>query len=390
MSLFDEGLNRIEDGLRGENVGLPHGFTRLMEYIPNTQQATYYLLGGETGSGKTSLTDDMFMYNPYDYLYDPKQYVINTNGLFGIKLNKDQENRVELEAEKIKGEIDRLKLELSLVYYSFEIEKIIKIIKGVCRRLYYKYNIIVDVNYVLSRGKNRIATEIYEKVKETRDYFERLETVLDIHDIPTNPTGISKHLKSYFMKCGTIHKVDDYRFRYLPRNKNRYNIVIVDHIALSKKEQGFTTKENIDKLSEYLVLYRNKFSAIPVVISQFNRSISSTDRFKLEMVKPQLSDFKDTGNPQQDANTIMGIFSPNRYSIPKYGGYNVSALGDRFRGLSILKNRDGTPDISVGLGYIGEVGVFRELPPATKLVSEDHYQNLLKAIEDKKFKDSSI
>ena len=65
--IFDRVINKINRGQQGLNKGLPMGFERLVQFIPGIQQGTYYLIGGETGSGKTAFTDDAFLYNPYDW-----------------------------------------------------------------------------------------------------------------------------------------------------------------------------------------------------------------------------------------------------------------------------------------------------------------------------------
>lgn len=64
---------------------------------------------------------------------------------------------------------------------------------------------------------------------------------------------------------------------------------------------------------------------------------------------------------------IFALFSPNRYAIPEYNGYDVTKLKDRVRFLSLLKTRDGTPDKSKALGYIGENGMFVDLPSASDM-----------------------
>jgi replicative DNA helicase len=89
----------------------------------------------------------------------------------------------------------------------------------------------------------------------------------------------------------------------------------------------------------------------------------------MDMVEPKLSDFKDSGNTQQDANVIMTLFSPHRHELENFRGYNIKKLRDRFRSVNILKNRDGAADVRVGLKFIGEVGLFSELPKVTEFSS---------------------
>lgn len=335
--IFDRVLEKINRGQQGLNKGLPMGFDRLVSYIPGIQQGTYYLVGGETGSGKTAFTDDAFLYNPYDW----------------YKTTQDN-------------------IKLKVFYWSLEIDKEVKITKAICRRLLLQYGIVTDINFVLSRGKNRISQEVYDKVVSTKDYFYEMEDVLTIIDENTNPTGINKFMVAHAKNNGIIKKktvhngtMDIEIFdSYTPNDPNEYVILIIDHISLMKRERGMNVKENIDKMTEYLIPLRNNFNYIPVVVQQLNRSNTSSDRFKMDMVEPKLSDFKDSGNTQQDANVIMTLFSPRRHELEKFRGYDITKLKDRFRSVSVLKNRDGEADVRIGLQFVGEVGYFRELPKA--------------------------
>lgn len=333
-------LAKMETGRLGLNKGLPMGFDRLVKYIPGIQQGTYYLIGGETGSGKTAFTDDAFLHNPYDW------YKANPNN--GVKLK--------------------------IFYWSLEIDKTIKMTKAICRKLHLDYPSLplVDVNYVLSRGKSRVSQEIYEAVHSTADYFQEMEDVLTIMDAGSNPTGINKFMLNYAKNNGdTLYKnvkdgEDSYSIfdKYVPYRPNEYVIMIIDHIGLMKREKGNNKKDNIDKMSEYLIALRNNYNYIPVVVQQLNRSNSQTDRFKLDMVEPKLSDFKDSGSTQEDSNVVMSLFSPRRHELNAFRGYDITKLKDRFRSLSVLKNRDGEADVRVGLQFIGEVGKFNEIPKA--------------------------
>ena len=344
-TIFKNILKNIDRGQKGLNKGLPMGFNRLVEYVPDIQKGTYYLVGGETGAGKTAFTDNAFLFNPYDW-YKANQKISKTS--------------------------------LKVFYWSLEIDKTVKMTKAICRKLYLDYGMVTDVNFVLSRGKNRISDEVFEAVKTCADYFEEMEDIVTIIDSNTHPTAINKFMLDYAQANGEIkHKTvnngkkDIEIFdRYIPKNPDEHVIMIIDHISLMKRERGFNTKENIDKMSEYLIPLRNNFGYIPAIVQQLNRSNSATDRFKMDMVEPKLSDFKDSGNTQQDANVIFALFSPRRHELETFRGFDIKKLKDRFRSLSILKNRDGASDIRIGLQFVGEVGYFQELPPL-KVFKED-------------------
>lgn len=334
----------VDAGVAGLNKGLPHGFNRLVEYIPDIQKSSYYLVGAESSTGKSAFAYNTFMLNPLDYYLAMK---------------------------------DKMDIKVDIFLYSFEISKDKVFAKAVCRDIYNHYGVLLDVNYILSRGKYKVSDEHYKLVMESAKRLDPISDCLHVYDIPTNPTGIWHDIISFAKQNGSGiggtngMTIGDYK----PYHKNHYVIVIIDHISLALKERGFNTKEIIDKISEYLVLLRNKLGITPVVIQQLNRSMSSADRFKLERVEPQLSDFKDSGNTIQDADVVLALFSPHRYEMNTHRKYDITKLKDRYRGISILKNRDGEADKNLGLLFVGECGLFRELPKAD-LMTEDNYYKI--------------
>lgn len=331
--IFDDVLGNIKAGIRGENVGLSMGFNRLTEYLPGVQRGTYTLIGAESSVGKTAFVDNCYVFNPYDYVKQNPQFKLN------------------------------------IIYFSFEIDAQIKLTKAIARKIYLDYGELLDVNYILSRGKNRIRKEHYDMVLQQASYFYELENNLHIYDVPMTPTEMKSVLYEYSKQYG------NWKGSYYFPNKgteNLYTIVVVDHVGLVKTEPGKDKKQTIDELSAALIHFRNKCKFSPVVLSQFNRSISSTDRMKLDRVVPQTSDFKDSNNTVEDANVVLALFSPNRYEIENFRGYNTKLIGNRFRSLSIIKNRDGEADKFIGLKFMGEVGHFSELPRASEMTEADY------------------
>lgn len=77
----------------------------------------------------------------------------------------------------------------------------------------------------------------------------------------------------------------------------------------------------------------------------------------------------------------MALFSPYRYKVEKFQGYDITKLGNSFRSLEILENRDGEPNINVGLNFIGPCGTFRELPRTNQMTStiEEQAVNFINA-----------
>lgn len=362
MSIFDRTISRVDAGRQGNNKGIPIPFPRLRKYIPNIQQKTFYLIGAGTKVGKTSLADDVFYYGAYDQFKEMVAQGVDDG------------------------------LELDIDYFSYEIDSETKILKGINRKLWHDYGLITDSNTILSRGENHCGDEIYKLVCEYKDYFDEMESISTIHDMPDNPTGIYKYLYNKALRHGEVimKNINEdpngepiMRFdKYVPRNPKRMWLVFIDHIALMMEERGFNTKQNIDKMSQYLVVLRNNFGLTPIVIQQLAFDSENDERYKSNRLTPTLRDFGDSKYTTRDANVIMTLFSPYRYGLEKFQGYDITRLGNTYRNLEILENRDGEPNVNLGLNFIGPCGTFRELPKASEM-QEIHYNNSAKYINQK-------
>ncbi len=56
-----------------------------------------------------------------------------------------------------------------------------------------------------------------------------------------------------------------------------------------------------------------------------------------------------------------------RYKVADPSGYDLNKLRDEygakyFRSLRLIKNSYGEDDVRIGLGFLGQVGMFKELP----------------------------
>ena len=73
-SIFSSIEEEIKKGLQGSNEGIPIGFPRLEQYA-SLRKKQYYLIGGYTGSAKSTFIQDAFILNPKDIssLYGKKQ-----------------------------------------------------------------------------------------------------------------------------------------------------------------------------------------------------------------------------------------------------------------------------------------------------------------------------
>jgi len=322
------------------------GFDRLNRYI-GIRQSMFFLVGGNTGSGKTSFIDDCFVLNPFDW------YISKHN---------------------------RTDIKLKIIYRSMERSSTYKYAKWICRKIFLDHGVSISVNKLLG-WTDKLSKEEHKLFLSYETYMEQMKDVITVIEGPENPVGIAKELRKHALKNGKIIQKDpddEFSKVYIPDDPNTITIVIIDHIGLLKttKDQP-TKKEAIDKMSSELQYVRDFFGYTPVVVSQFNRSISNPMRLKAGDVEPQLEDFSDSSSTQNDADVVLALFDPVRYKVEDTSGYDLNKLKDEyggkyFRSLRLLKNSYGEDDIRIGLAFLGQLGIFKELPRKRDITDFDY------------------
>lgn len=339
---FEQLKQEVQQGLDGRNGGIPMGFDRLNRYI-GIRKSMYFLVGGLTGSGKTSFIDDAFVLNPFDW------YISHSDP----------------------------KIKLRIIYRSMERTRVYKLAKWVGRRIFLDHGVIIPVPKLLGWTEKMTADE-HDLFLMYQDYMGQMDEVITIIDGPENPVGIAKELKAHAVKNGRIEQVDEYNKRYFPSNEREITIVIIDHIGLLKTTKDQTTKKQaIDKMSDELRYARDFYGYTPVVVSQFNRDISNPIRIKNGDVEPQLEDFAESSSTQNDADVVLALFDPMRYKVADPSGYDLEKLKDEyggkyFRSLRLIKNSYGEDDVRIGLGFMGQIGMFKELPRRRDMTDADY------------------
>ena len=374
---FNLATELIDNGRLGLNKGISLGSfkSKLDNEIYGIQKGTYYLIGARLKVGKTAFVDDTFVFNAYE----------------SYMRNKGTENEFELDID----------------YWSFEISVARKIIKAVTRQIYLDKNLLLNPAYILSKGKHRVSQEHYDIVINYRKFFEELEQILHLRDSGENPTGINKYLYRKAADNGKIlyneveykdetgvKRVSKEFSNYIPNNQKRYHFAIFDHAGLTPTERNFTTKQNIDKLSEYIVSNRNKYNLTCVLIQQFNSWSDEADNAKYRgSAVPTLESFSGSKYTPRDADVIMALHDPYSYEDMEYRGFPVNKFKNTIRNLEILRNRDGEPNRHLAFVFNGMPGIFYELPSPSYFASQkvqssslakewiEYSQNLQMAIE---------
>jgi hypothetical protein len=336
---------RIQDGLAGKYKGLANGFNRLNDYIFGVQRAVYTLLGGQSGTFKTTLADFI---------------VLNSI--------------LDAEAKSI---------EYDVFYYSYEIDELSKQCNWLSVIIFNKYGIVIPPEVIKGYGDNRLTPDQEKLVNSEIPYMEELFKKIHFRFKATNPTGIYNELWNHFASKGNFEyepyidkegKEKQKIKKYIPNNPDSVTLVVLDHLLLLLKERGFSDKEVIDKMSEYAVELRNMFGCSFLFISQFNDGLSTVDRAKFKGVdlSPQMTDFKSTRNPYADADIVLGTMCPYKLDMTNCLGYDINKLKSNMIMLKILKNRLSSDNIAIGLYVNPKAGSFAELPKKDKINYSDY------------------
>lgn len=242
-----------------------------------------------------------------------------------------------------------------------------------------------------SRNDFPVSEEVISLVEtKYRHYLEFFNEVF-VFSSTSNPTGIYKECRKYAEENGTCHtKTAKYKDEfgaiqetqtldwYEQNDPFEYRIVVIDHIGLIDTEKGMTLKQSIDKMSEYCAKeLRNKYNFTPIVIQQQSAESENNDSVKLNRIRPSGLGLSDSKYTQRDCNILMGLFSPFKFGLKEYMGYDITKFKDNIRFLEICINRDGELGGIIALFFDGATCTFTELPrPEDKTSLERVYKYL--------------
>lgn len=117
-------------------------------------------------------------------------------------------------------------------------------------------------------------------------------------------------------------------------------LIIVDYIQLmsGSDERNNNREREIAQISRGLKQIAKELNMPIIALSQLSRE---TEKRKGEMKMPQLSDLRESGAIEQDADMVMFLYRPEYYDV------NVDAMGESTRGethVKIAKHRNGSLD----------------------------------------------
>ncbi len=170
------------------------------------------------------------------------------------------------------------------------------------------------------------------------------------------------------------------------RLKAQHNIelIIIDYLQLmtgdASRTGGGNREQEIASISRALKNIAKELEVPVIALSQLSRAVETRGGDK----RPQLSDLRESGSIEQDADIVMFLYRPEYYGLTESeDGQPVQGVGE----IIISKHRNGALD-TVQLKFIGKFTKFTNLHEVTP--GDNYGSSLQSASMDDTFKDPGI
>jgi replicative DNA helicase len=120
-------------------------------------------------------------------------------------------------------------------------------------------------------------------------------------------------------------------------NKHKVGLIIIDYLQLmsGSGEKNSNREQEISRISRDLKSLAKELQVPIIALSQLSRAVETRKESKM----PQLSDLRESGAIEQDADMVMFLYRPEYYEI------NTNEMGESNRGethVRIAKHRNGS------------------------------------------------
>ena len=321
----------MKAGISGKNIGTSTGLKRLDKATYGIQKRFLYLIGGDTGSGKTTLA----MYYLYSVLND-----------YFESYKREKENK----AEYLPG--------LKIVYFTLEMSAEVLIAKLLSLHIYEVHKVIISFDELFSFNKI-LDKNKRDLINNCKDWLDAVGEVIVFISGQKGASNVESVFRKLFEEHGsfTLNAKNQEVYTLYDSNKEFKFLSFVDHVGLLPG-----TKEQKDAVANTLIDYRNICNMTIFAVQQLNRNFKSDFRRDNNFKYIDLSDFKGTSSFSDAADVILAIYHANREQDMSCKGYDINTLKDRFRLIQILKHRYGVSDTCDACAFYGEVGKWMELP----------------------------
>ncbi len=140
-------------------------------------------------------------------------------------------------------------------------------------------------------------------------------------------------------------------------------LVVIDYLQLmSGHSRAQSREQEISHISRGLKAMAKELDVPVLALSQLSRAVESrTDR------RPQLSDLRESGSLEQDADVVMFIYRPDMYGLKSPDGESLEGVAQ----IIIGKQRNGPVD-SVDLMWNKESATYEAMAPGWRAEPEEY------------------
>lgn len=375
MSYFEDVMSYLEQrrqrAINGLYNCIPLPFKRFRTFVPGIEQGRYIIVTASQKIGKTKFCDFMFIYETLFFL------------------------------------IEHPEVKVKILYFCLEESARKKIVELQCHLLYRLDNILISPTELESTDKDRpVPKEILEllKTEKYQKYIKKYEELVEFITEDKNPTGIKKKCWDYALANGKLNKktvrmkdssgveiekeIIDPVNPYTPNDPELYKIVIIDNASNVSTEKGMNLMDSIEKVSKDAIVLRNQFNYTVVLVQHQAQSKEGDESFKLNRIKPSSDGLADSKKTTRDVDMVIGLYSPFKYGITTYEGYNITKFRNHIRFMEVIEDRHyGANGNICPLYFDGAVSYFRELPRADDKVG---IEKVYKFMDNNKMKKLSV
>jgi hypothetical protein len=344
MNLYQSAFNNIkqkaENKKLGKFNGIPFPFQRFSQYIPSIDKEQVIGLTSFSGAGKSRFLRYTFVNYPYE---------------FSLKNNYP----------------------IEIDYYCLEdsAEKTFKSI--LCNYLFTKCGERISLFDLDSKFKE-LPSHTLRNIVEGEKYLADFCNKVRIKDGFTSPNAIKRDILKRADQLGTLHYKENNGQRfitgYTPKTDVHW-VALFDNLNNLDKDAGQKDqKEAMDTFvqSDCRLFYSKVLKMTPVVVHQQaleaeRQQFTNTGGLILDKNKPSLANLGGTKEVTRSYHLVLSLFTPHKFKVPSYKGYDISKLRNNFRELEVLKTNDGEDSsICAPLFFDGAPEVFWELPHSEK------------------------
>ena len=171
---------------------------------------------------------------------------------------------------------------------------------------------LIDLNKFMVDGLN---PENQNKIREKRKEINELPLFID------DTAGLS--IEQFQVKAKRL------------KNKNNVQLIIVDYLQLMSAKAG-NREQEISKISRGLKKVALDLNIPIIALSQLSRAVETRGGNK----RPQLSDLRESGAIEQDADIVTFFYRPEYYGITEWDDYNNTPTDNQAEYI-VAKNRNG-------------------------------------------------